>query len=178
MTTSAAKIGHNRANQVFGADSVDSIVQELADIIGRVEDMAANIDDVRIMDVGEAAEEYVRCRLIDGAVEDLEKVITAAKEKLSKEVVPEVFNTKKCTTFTSKLGYRVTVIAACMASIKDKVRGYAWLRENEMGSLITETVNAQTLASVAKDMKSDNRDLPADIFNVAWQNRTSVTKVK
>jgi hypothetical protein len=57
-----------------------------------------------------------------------------------------------------------------------KEAAFEWLRENGLGELITETVNASTLSAQARKMLEDGTELDADIFNVSVFPTTSITK--
>lgn len=77
-------------------------------------------------------------------------------------------------------GYRVTVSASMKVSLpaENREKGFEWLRENNLGDLITETVNAQTLTSTANTLlEEQGLELPGDIFSVHMVNNTSVTKI-
>ena len=101
-----------------------------------------------------------------------EKVNTVLKEK-----VPEVFKEGGVTSITVD-GYRYTATVTLRASIiKDmKPQAYVWLRANELGDLITETVNASTLSAAAKHRREEGYDLDQDFFNVYQQPNLSITK--
>jgi hypothetical protein len=72
---------------------------------------------------------------------------------------------------------RVSLSNRWSASMLDKTAGMEWLRETGNGSLIQETVNAQTLAAFAKDLnETKGMELPADIFKTGIMTYTSITK--
>ncbi len=106
------------------------------------------------------------------------KVIDAALDKLKTELVPAAFEAEGITNFSLDTGYRVTVSTRFVASIKKghKEDAYEWLRDNALGDLITETVNAQTLAAAGKAMLEDGKELPEEHFNSAFLPNTSITK--
>ncbi len=101
-----------------------------------------------------------------------EKVNTALKEK-----VPEVFKESGVTSITVD-GYRYVATETLRASIsKDhKSEAFDWLRANELGDLIIETVNASTLSAAAKHRRTDGYDLDQDLFKVYMQPNLSITK--
>ena len=45
-------------------------------------------------------------------------------------------------------------------TVKDQAKFFAWLRANTLGGLIKEQVHAQTLASMVKTRKQENKPLP------------------
>jgi hypothetical protein len=60
----------------------------------------------------------------------------------------------------------------------DKQMGFEWLRDNNHGGVIQETVNAQTLGALAKELNNAGVDLPAPTFTTSIMTYTSITKVK
>jgi hypothetical protein len=60
----------------------------------------------------------------------------------------------------------------------DKAAGFEWLRQHGHGGVIQETVNAQTLGALAKELNNDGTELPAPTFTTNIMTYTSVTKVK
>ena len=101
-----------------------------------------------------------------------EKVNTALKEK-----VPEVFKESGVTSITVD-GYRYVATSTLRASIvKDtKLDASEWLRANELGDLIVETVNASTLSAAAKVQEEAGYGLDQDLFTVYRQPNLSITK--
>ena len=59
-----------------------------------------------------------------------------------------------------------------------KDAAYWWLRLNNLGDLIQETVNASTLAAAARKRNDDGFDMPEAYFKMAIMPSTSITKVK
>ncbi len=101
-----------------------------------------------------------------------EKVNTALKEK-----VPATFKESGVTSITVD-GYRYVATETLRASVnKDhKSEAYDWLRANELGDLIIETVNASTLSAAAKVQREAGYGLDQDLFNVYDQPNLSITK--
>lgn len=127
----------------------------------------------------EAARAFVVLHRLDGMVDDARKAFGAVFDKYKTEVIPDIFDKDGVPHVPLDEGFRVGVSGKLYAAIKAdrKEVAYAWLRKNELGDLITETVNASTLSAVARDMRENqNKDLPEDLFNVADKYTTSVTK--
>jgi hypothetical protein len=103
--------------------------------------------------------------------------IEAEVNDLSYTIIPNIFNSQQVKTINIEGVGRVTVAVQWKASMRDKAMGMDWLRQNGHGSLIIETVNAQTLASFAKSQALDGKPLSDDLFEVGTANYTSVTKV-
>jgi hypothetical protein len=60
----------------------------------------------------------------------------------------------------------------------DKGAGFDWLRANEHGGVIQETVNAQTLGALAKELNEEGKELPTPTFTTNIMTYTSITKAK
>lgn len=93
--------------------------------------------------------------------------------------LPALFEQEGVTSVPLAEGYRVGVSFTIRASIKqgEKDRAYAWLRGNQLGDIITTTVNASTLSATARTLlEEQNLELPEELFNVANMPNTSVTK--
>lgn len=135
----------------------------------------------------EQARLYLVMRDVCDAFEDALKDLTTPKDKLKSLIVPQAFDRDKTKTLTitapfdNSGNYRITTTAKLRASItKDKrEQAHEWLRQNNLGALIVETVNAETLSATARTMMEDEgKELPEDIFTTYYQNSTSVTRVR
>jgi len=73
---------------------------------------------------------------------------------------------------------RVSLGTRWSASMPDKQAGFEWLRSNDHGGIIQETVNAQTLGALAKELNNDGTELPAPTFVTNIMTYTSITRVK
>lgn len=102
-------------------------------------------------------------------------------------VVPEVFADNEITTLTLEGIGRCNIIddigVVIMGDTKEekelnKQAFYQWLRENELEDLITQTVNAQTLAAfVRRQIQSkDGLKLPYDRIKVNPVTRAQITR--
>lgn len=101
-------------------------------------------------------------------------------ELYKRKLLPEVFEVEGVKSIPLAEGYRVGTASTFRASIRKGMKdtAYNWLRGNQLGDIITTTVNASTLSSAAKKLMEDqNKELPNDLFNVAMVPTTSVTKV-
>jgi len=111
-------------------------------------------------------------------LKDAGKPIAAALSSLTDEQIPEFFlNAGVKSPFTVDGVGTLVLSSRWSATMKpvgsnlpapspaDRERGMDWVRANASG-LITETVNARTLASFAKERALEGNDLPEDIFTV------------
>jgi hypothetical protein len=118
-------------------------------------------------------------RDVKETVADIESQLGKVLEKMRQETIPNSFNETGVTTLTVD-GFRFTISQTMRASIKadKKADAYEWLRENDLGDLITLTVNASTLSAQARKMAEDGMELEPDLFNVSIVPNTSITQAK
>lgn len=131
------------------------------------------------------AQQYAQLKRLYDDLEGMRKRMSKQIEFLKTVVLPEAFEREGITSFTTKDGYRVTVghrvFASCLPDMK--FEAYQWLKENGFEDIVTETVNAGTLSSLAKslltidDPSSSILELPEELFKVEIKPQTSSTKV-
>lgn len=117
---------------------------------------------------------------LDETLKPLTHDQTGLFAKYKRELLPELFEAEGVKSIPLAEGFRVGTSTQFRASIKKDMKdaAYAWLRANKLGDIISSTVNASTLSSVASKMiEEENKELPEEMFNVAPLNTTSVTKV-
>lgn len=132
------------------------------------------------LDVVEYARFFVKLRTLKDRFDAVLKPFDAIYEKAKTIDLPEKFDAARVPTVNLDEGYRVTVSHSLRASVKSgqKEAAKAWLTNNGLGDLITETINASTLSAAAKTMADENKELDEDIFHVFIQPTASVTKTK
>lgn len=113
------------------------------------------------------------------AYEEVDAMLTMVGKRLSyvKEVtLPERFDEEQVTTFNTER-FRVTATQRIFASIigSEKEAAHKWLEDNGYGDLIKPTVNASSLSSVAKEIISDGKELPDDLFSHHFKRGVSIT---
>ena len=93
-------------------------------------------------------------------------VIRDGDEKTRSVAIDDLFDPAKLWAYTD---------ATLEKDWKDK--GFKWLRENGLGDLISETVNAGTLASAMRNMILDQGiEPPDDVIKVTTYKATSINK--
>ena len=78
-------------------------------------------------------------------------------------------------------GFRVGLTSKVQATVRADVKpaAFQWLRDNDLGALIVETVNAQTLSAAATALlEEQNIELPSDLFHMNNTRNASVTRTK
>lgn len=124
---------------------------------------------------------YDQLRKVNAQIKEAREALSEIEESFSREHVPEALRQQKVKTITIEGIGRVTVSHRFSCSIigENKLVGHNWLKANEYGSLVTETVNSSTLAAFAKNLlETEGKELPPDIFKVGTSPFTSITKVK
>src|SRR5207344_1028311 len=109
----------------------------------------------------EVIRHYDQLRQINALIKESREVLGQIEERLSRESVPEVMRAHKIKTITVEGVGRVSLGTRWSASIPEKLDGFEWLRNNGHGGVIQETVNAQTLGALAKELNSEGKELPA-----------------
>lgn len=110
--------------------------------------------------------------------ETLKKEVSKVHEEWKTRVIPKMFEDANASTHTIKGVARITVSQKTYASITNQADGYEWLRKNELGGLIQETVNASSLSAAAKELMGKGMELPEEYFKVTIMPSVSVTAVK
>lgn len=126
----------------------------------------------------EMARLFVEIRTFYDLLGAVESELSKLKETLAYEDIPAAFEREGVTTYTIKEGYRVTVSPLVRASCKDMPECIKWMKGRpEFDGIVKETINASTLAALAKGELSEGRELPDELFNVFVGMNTSMTKI-
>jgi hypothetical protein len=121
---------------------------------------------------------YDQVRALNAIIKESREALEQIEVKLSRENVPEVMRAHGVRTITVEGVGRVSLGTRWSASMPDKQAGFEWLRANEHGGVIQETVNAQTLGALAKELNQEGTELPAPTFTTNIMTYTSITKAK
>jgi len=121
---------------------------------------------------------YDQLRQATALIKESREALEQIEMKLSREQVPDVLRAQNIRTITVEGVGRVSLGTRWSASMPDKQAGFDWLRANEHGGVIQETVNAQTLGALAKELNSEGLELPAPTFTTNIMTYTSITRVK
>lgn len=157
--------------------TVDAVLDSLTKHMAKVE---ADAKRMGRLDIAEAARIFICMHRINAQIDLMTKAWNAIYEQVKTRVVPEMLEAEGKTSENLE-GFRITTSSKLYASIAGgkKDDAYKWLRENGLGALITETVNASTLSAAAKvRLEEEFLDLPSDLFNTTVQSNTSVTRTK
>lgn len=123
---------------------------------------------------------YIQLRLVLEEVAAEVGKLTDLRDSLQYKMIPESYEAHGVTSQTM-LDHRITVSVLVRASIApdQKEAAHVWLREHGYDGFITQTVNASSLAALAKTlMQDEGKELPENIFKTYTVLSTSMTKVK
>ena len=158
------------------AERLRGICLQLGDITSTIRDQT--VEAVASNDHVQVIKHYDSLRQLTALIKESREALTQIEERLSREQVPDVMRAHNIRNVTIEGVGRVTLGTRWSASMLDKQSGFEWLRQNGHGGVIQETVNAQTLGALAKELNNDGIDLPQPIFTTNIMTYTSITKVK
>jgi hypothetical protein len=140
--------------------------------------LTSTADGMRQMTIQDAARHYKVMRDFQDEVKELTSRLQSSIDSSKHEVLPSMFRDNGVTSISVD-GYRFTVASSVRASIPGETKplAYQWLRDNDLGELIIETVNSSTLAAQARKMMEDGTELDDKLFRVAIVPTVSITKV-
>jgi hypothetical protein len=138
----------------------------------------ADTADVSNSDHVAIIKHFDEVRLASASIKEAREVISEIEETLSRVTIPDVMRLVNVKTTTIEGVGRVTVSYRYSCSMLDKEQGMLWLKANNHGGLIQETVNASTLAAFSKNLlETEGLELPPELFKVGTSPYTSITKV-
>ena len=146
--------------------------QIAADVRKETNDVVASSDHIEII------KHYDQIRQATALIKESREILSQLEEKLSREQVPEVLRAHNIRSISVEGVGRVSISTRWSASMPDKFAGFEWLRANEHGGIIQETVNAQTLGALAKELNEEGLELPSPTFTTNIMSYTSITKIK
>jgi hypothetical protein len=150
-----------------------SILTQMTGLIrDETNEVVATDDHVKVI------KHYDQLRQITALIKESREALSQIEEKMSREQVPDVLRAHNIRTITVEGVGRVSLGTRWSASMPDKAAGFEWLRGNNHGGVIQETVNAQTLGALAKELNAEGTELPAPTFTTNIMTYTSITKVK
>jgi hypothetical protein len=154
----------------------------IIDAVGSLQQAAKFID----RDINEAlksksvvpvVEVFAKLRYHNAALKEVKTALKDLEDRLSHTSIPDHFKLCKTKNIGVEGVGRIAIGHTWYCSILDKAGAYKFLRDRGNGSLITETINAQTLGAFAHDL-SDTKGitLPGELFKTTVTPYTSITK--
>jgi len=157
-------------------DAFTKVCTQLQGITGAIRDQTN--DAVASDDHIALIKHYDQLRQVNALIKESREALSQIEEKLSREHVPTMMRAHQVKTITVEGVGRVSLGTRWSASMPDKGAGFEWLRANDHGGVIQETVNAQTLGALARELNNEGRDLPQPTFTTNIMTYTSITKAK
>jgi hypothetical protein len=155
---------------------LQSVCKNLSQLASTIREETA--EAIALDDHIEIIRHYDKLRQVTALIKESREALEQIETSLSREHVPDVMRRHNVKTITVEGVGRVSLGTRWSASMPDKYAGFEWLRGHNHGGVIQETVNAQTLGALAKELNNEGTELPAPTFNVNVMTYTSITKVK
>ena len=157
---------------IFALSDVCTALTTLSERVRKeTDEVVATQDHIKVI------KHYDKLRYITALIKESREALQKMEENLSREKIPDVMRASNIRSTTIEGVGRVTLSRRWSASILDKIEGFNWLRKNNHGGVIQETVNAQTLGALAKELNDEGVELPTPIFTTNILTYTSITKV-
>lgn len=130
--------------------------------------------------LGEVAELFVLLAEATARLDDANKAVQNMMSFTREVTLPERMDNEQTTSFKDLTGNQVIRTTRLFASIVagKTDEAFDWLRKNDYGSLIKETVNSSSLSSAAKELIETGHELPDDTFAIHMKNGVSIRKAK
>ena len=158
---------------VLALSDVCSSLSKLSGVVrSETNEVVESTDHIEII------KHYDLLRQATAMIKESREVLAQLEEKLSREQIPDALRSRAIRNITVEGVGRVTLGTRWSASMPDKEAGFEWLRENDHGGIIIETVNAQTLGALARELNEGGIELPQPTFVTSIMTYTSITKVK
>jgi len=170
MTTDAPTRVMNARQYVEGVlDSLEVYTDQIESVMQQVE-QECELSDLLVA--------YRSLSDVYDRLDKQRKTLYKIKDRYDKNVIPQkMFDSDVSKVAVDSIGVSFYPLTKYSASVKDKERGFDWLRSQGLDSLITETVNASTLASTFKDMVLEQGiEPPDDLFNFTTYHITGQSK--
>lgn len=158
---------------VIGSDN------ELAYLTEYQEEILRLAQDAKASDL---AQYFTWVRQLHDQLDDITKELGKVVESLKTYHIPQTFEREDLTSLKTTDGHTVSLETQVFASVKEGMREQAfdWLREKGYGDSIVETVHANRLKSIAKEVNSGENeevfDMPEDVFAVTLRRQARFTK--
>lgn len=120
-------------------------------------------------DMAEVLTDYYNIKQVYAALDEVRKKLYHRVDRLEKAVIPAMMDDQGVDKVAvPALKRSFYTLQKHSASMIDKEVGMQWLRDNEMGEAISETVNAGTLAKMLKEFVLEKGiDPPAEAFKLS-----------
>lgn len=154
-----------------GAERLETIIKE-------IRDTSEALRDDKSQNPATVAKVYFSVREAYEELDKQRKGLYHVKDFMEKCVLPEAMqNADTDQVRVPSLARSFSLQTKMSASFIDKQAGVAWLRESGNGDIVQETVNAQTLTALCRNMiLEEGIEPPTDLVRVNSYNTVGVTK--
>lgn len=161
-------------------DTIEKIKTELASLYTEFDSRLEALKTDPNLELSPLTEFYIALKQFHEHLKEYTIAIGKLQSNMQYTFIPEYLAERGMGSTTLRdLGYRISPTLRTLANIKPDMKetAKAWLNENNYEYLVVETVNPQSLSTLAKELGKENRELPEEIFNTIIRSSISLTKV-
>ena len=118
--------------------------------------LSNELDMGDVKDVAQLCEQYAQTEKAIDQADQLKKELTAMKEKLSYELIPQAMQQLGLQTLELKTGEKIAIkpLLRVTPKVEDRPVVYQWLRDNGFGDLVKNEISASF--GKGEDAKAEN----------------------
>lgn len=138
-----------------------------------------NYEEIEKMSLHQLATRMQELRIILDEASAKKTTIQKEYDHIRLNAIPPMMDDQDISTVTFDDVGRVTLTSDIYATIpgEQKEAAWEWLRNNDHGDMIRETINAGTLKAALKSIIKKGEQLPEMLFKVTPFSRASITKI-
>ena len=128
-------------------------IEQLANV---AHTLSNELDMGDVKDVAKLCEQYAQTEKAIDQADQLKKELTAMKEKLSYELIPQAMQELGLQTLELKTGEKIAIkpLLRVTPKVEDRPIVYQWLRDNGFGDLVKNIISASF--GKGEDAKAEN----------------------
>ena len=128
-------------------------IEQLANV---AHTLSNELDMGDVKDVAKLCEQYAQTEKAIDQADQLKKELTAMKEKLSYELIPQAMQELGLQTLELKTGEKIAIkpLLRVTPKVEDRPVVYQWLRDNGFGDLVKNEISASF--GKGEDAKAEN----------------------
>ena len=128
-------------------------IEQLANV---AHTLSNELDMGDVKDVAKLCEQYAQTEKAIDQADQLKKELTAMKEKLSYELIPQAMQQLGLQTLELKTGEKIAIkpLLRVTPKVEDRPIVYQWLRDNGFGDLVKNEISASF--GKGEDAKAEN----------------------
>jgi hypothetical protein len=159
-------------------DQANKACEYLERVVPVIADEVNTLGTTTDLDV--SCQTFADVRALKERAEGILKSINAIEKYMQDDLIPlQMDATHTVSPYNHAVGQFKKTTRVSASIIKDvKDEAWSWLRRNKLGSLIIETVNAQTLGATARSMLEKGQELPSNLFTTSTHTYVAFTPPK